>query len=583
MLTRLLFILIPLSCLLGVAAESSWAADSQPYKEYQRASTRQLLYTLTFDKNDLTVTLGSGDHAVIRRRPLSDVRVSRGRVMVDDQVLYENGAMTIAGERFPVSEISDVRISESDGTTEIKVYSLSQNETRPERMRRGNLISPNERIVVEETDFIRGVVLSVTGDIEVYGEVGGDVVSLFGDVFIASDAEVRGDIASITGKVEAARQASIYGEIHSRSDRRFGRTHRFRRRDNEFSIVGEMMYNRVDGFAPYFTARYENADSVLPYVWATGGYGFESERWRYNFGIEQTILRRPVFALGASAWRKLASDDDWIISDHENNAFAFLVTEDWKDYYEAEGADVYAKVRPFPALELTGGYRYEETKWLDAERDLWSLFGGDKKFPLDYGSVDSLTRAKGMAEIDTTVNGYLFATARLDTRDTEEPYNYPGWTADAMLERAAHNLESDFTYTRYRVSLARYQPLHRRITLVAKGTYGGSDGTLPMHKSFYLGGLGTLHGYKHKEYMGDRFWEGYVEYRVDFPRSGLASSLFWDGGQIANNSSLKDAELKNALGISFYLGDDVRLMLAKRLDRSHDDNPIFYARFTQAI
>jgi len=583
MLTRLLPILIPLACLLGMAAETGRAADPQPYKEYQRASIRQLLYTLTFDKNNLTVTLGSGDNAVVRQRPLSDVKVSRGRVTVDDQVLFENGAIMIAGERFPVVEISDIRIGELDGTTEIKVYSLTQEESRPERMRRGYLISPSERIVVEETDFIRGAVLSVTGDIEVYGEVGGDVISLFGDVFIAPDAEVRGDVASITGKVEAAREASIYGEIHSRSDRRYGRTHRFRRRDNEFSILGETMYNRVDGFAPYFSARYENADSVLPFVWAAGGYAFESERWRYSVGLEQVFLHRPVFALGASAWRKLASDDDWIISDHENNAFVFLVTEDWKDYYEAEGADVYLKARPFPALELTGGYRYEETNWLDAERDLWSLFGGDKKFRHNFGSVDSVTRARGVAEIDTSVNGHLFATARLDTRDPEEPYNYPGWTADAMIERADQDLESDFTYTRYRLSVARYQPLHRRITLVAKGIYGGSDGTLPMHKSFYLGGLGTWHGYKHKEYLGDRFWEGYVEYRVDFPRSGLASSLFWDGGQIADNSSLKDTELKNALGISFYLGDDVRLTLAKRLDRSHDDNPVFYARFTQAF
>jgi len=583
MRSRLITFLIPLAILATSGAETGWAADTQPYKEYQRAPTRQLLYTLAFDKNEMTVTAGSGDLAVSRRRALTDIKVSRGQVTVDGQPLYESGAMLIAGERFPLDEVSEVRVSESDGLTEVKFYSRADGEGRADRMRRGNLVLPNDRVVVDESDFVRGMVLSVTGDIEVYGEVGGDVVSLFGDVFVGPEAEIRGDIVAITGKVETSRSASIYGEIHSRSDRRFGRTHRFHRRDNEFSVSGEFSYNRVDGLAPYVTMRYEHSDSTLPTVWASGGYGFESKRWRYNVGFEQTILRRPVFALGASAWRKLASDDDWIISDHENGAFVLLVTEDWRDYYEAEGADAYVKAKPIPKLELTAGYRYEETNWLDAERDLWSLFGGSKKFTPNFGSVDPVRRTQGMAEIDTSVNGFLFATARLDTRDEEEPYDYPGWIVDASVERAHPSLESDFKYTRYRLSAARFQPLQRRIALIMKGVYGASDGELPMHKSFYLGGLGTLHGYRHKEYYGSRFWEGNIEYRINFPRSGLAASVFWDVGQISAGSDFKDAEVKNALGLSVYLGEDVRLMLAKRLDRSHDDNPVFYARFTQSF
>ena len=105
-----------------------------------------------------------------------------------------------------------------------------------------------------------------------------------------------------------------------------------------------------------------------------------------------------------------------------------------------------------------------------------------------------------------------------------------------------------------------------------------------MYKRFYLGGLSTLHGYKHKEFMGTRFWMLNTEYRVDFPRTDLAASLRWDVGQTALGSSFSsEDEVKHSLGISVYLGDDVRLTLAKRLDRSENDNPIFYARFTHDI
>jgi len=119
---------------------------------------------------------------------------------------------------------------------------------------------------------------------------------------------------------------------------------------------------------------------------------------------------------------------------------------------------------------------------------------------------------------------------------------------------------------------------------VVKGTYGGSDGYLPMYKRFYLGGLGTLHGYRHKEYMGTRFWMVNTEYRLEFPRTDLAVSVSWDVGRIANDTRFQTSDdVKHSLGMSVSLGDDFKVTLAKRLDRSYDDDPKLYVRFAHSI
>jgi outer membrane protein assembly factor BamA len=101
-----------------------------------------------------------------------------------------------------------------------------------------------------------------------------------------------------------------------------------------------------------------------------------------------------------------------------------------------------------------------------------------------------------------------------------------------------------------------------------------------MYKRFYLGGLGTLLGYRHKELMGTEFGMANAEYRVDFPRTDLAASVFWDAAQIANETKLSgDIEVKHCLGAAVHFGDDMRVNVSKRLDRGYNDDPKIYVRF----
>jgi len=256
-----------------------------------------------------------------------------------------------------------------------------------------------------------------------------------------------------------------------------------------------------------------------------------------------------------------------------------VATEDFKDYYEVEGSEVSAEFVPLSNLTLTTGYRYEDTRWLRAHHNLWSLFGGDKAFADNFPRVDGAYRDSSKEEIDSTVNSAIFAKVDWDSRDPDNLFGRSAWHVSGELEWSSPDVNSDFDFRRYTIMARRYQRITRHTMLLVRGMYGGSDGYLPMYKRFYLGGLGTQAGYKHKEFMGSRFLMGNAEYRFKLPRTEVAVSALYDVGQIANNAPLDgDVELKHSLGLALYVGSEIRVSLAKRLDRSFDDDPQFYVR-----
>ncbi len=577
-MARYTFVGIIAGILLGSFALAT-AVEPQ-YQDYQPTRHRQEYFEIAFDKSHLYVTVFDRGEALTVSALRKNIRHEETAVVVGGSLRFKPDGLEVNGVKYPYREITDSRLSEENKKIRILFYTRHDASQRTRKLKRGNRLSFADNIIVDEDEFVRGVVFSVTGDIEIYGEVNKDVISLFGDVYVAPGAVARGDVATITGRLEVAKDASLYGELYSLKERKAKRRRRFRSERKSLSFGVEVKYNRVDGFTPYGEASFEDSDSLLPSFRARGGYAFASDRWRYEFGLEQTLWRDRPLVIGGSFYRRLASEDDWLLDDNENIVFVALVTEDFKDYYEAEGGRFYLTFKPFSDLTLNTQYRLESTSWREAHPRLWSLFGGDKLFRDNFSSVPLPYRQKGIAELDSTEIAYLSARLEYDTHDRHNPFEKSAWRLSGELERSHPDLNSDFDYTRYTLTLRRYQRVHRDAMLLLRIKYGGSDGYLPMYKKFYLGGLGTLRGYKHKEYMGNTFFMANAEYRIDFPRSNLAASLFWDGGAVSDCSSFeKDDEFKHSLGVGVFLGEDTRINFSKRLDRSFDDSPKIYARF----
>jgi len=554
------------------------AEEPVTYKEYKR-NNKQKLFKIVLKEKEIGITAYDGEAETTNFYNVGSLEVGEGRVYSGTDIVFDQDGLILPdGSSLEFSRISDLRVIGSSDRVSITAHTRGTSGSLIRRFKVGNRISATEGITVAEDEFVRGAVFSVAGDIEIYGEVNRDVVSLLGDIYVGPGAVVRGDIVTMSGRVDLAREASVYGEVITPQKGRRKYRHRFSHREEYLSENFLFVYNRVDGATPYFGLKFFDSDSLLPTIVARGGYGFESKKWRYDFSLEQTLMHQPALAIGGNFYRRLVSSDTSLLSACENTFFALTVTEDFMDYYEAEGGNLYIRSRPWEPLTIEGGYRYEETGWLEANRNLWSLFGGGKKFGDNFQRVPEISRTASALAIDNTINANLYCVLNLDTRDEDKLFRSSAWHFTGDLEWSHADVKSDFDYKRYRVVLRRYQKVNRHAMLLLRAVWGSSTGYLPMYKRFYVGGLGTLAGYLHKEFMGDKYWMANAEYRVRFPGVQTATGLFWDGARITNGGSLGDADVKQDIGLAIYIEDDFKVSIAKRLDSSSEDDAKIYVR-----
>jgi len=569
---------------------SSSGADDGDYKTYEPRTTFDTLFTISFLKNDVTIAFsddqGTGHRVNFER---NDLNIETNRVSIKDQVLFSDAGLTIDGVTRSLDDIHDIHIRYENDTCYITALSRSASSTRLSQLRRGNRIEFERAVIIDEEEFVRGAVFSIIGDVEVYGEVNKDVVSLFGDIYVGPEAVVRGDMVAVTGQIDVAPDATVYGESYTAHKRRRSYRSHLATHYDRFSTQVNMGYNRVDGFSAWWGQKYHDDDISIPTFWGKVGYAFASERWRFDLGIEQDLWRKIDLKIGARYYRDLAADDDWVIGPDENSITSILARKDYKDWWEAEGSQVSLGFAPFKALTITASYNNVKSRWLDAHHNLWALFGGDP-FQENFAMVDSATRAAGIETLDGSIDGFVAVNLQLDTRNERHMFERSGWNIQARMEYSHPDLDSDFDYKRYWLSVARYQRLDRHKMLLLRGVTGDSDGEVPMHKLYYLGGLGTLRGYDQKEFVGDMFMMANAELRQSFPRTDLAVSLHYDAGVVdvdntdpalmPEDEQVYFEELKQSVGVSVYLGSDLRVTAAKRLDRSTDNDPELYVRFS---
>ena len=107
-----------------------------------------------------------------------------------------------------------------------------------------------------------------------------------------------------------------------------------------FRKILRLRYNRVDGPAPTVGAAFQTARGSAPIVFAEATYAYSRERGLYEGGFEVPIGDRPRVRVGASAYRRTATEDDWIVAEGENTIFALVARTDYRDHYESQGAQL---------------------------------------------------------------------------------------------------------------------------------------------------------------------------------------------------------------------------------------------------
>ncbi len=272
-------------------------------------------------------------------------------------------------------------------------------------------------------------------------------------------------------------------------------------------------YNRVDGPAPTVGLTVRNEVDPLPLLRAQASYAISRDRLLAEFGADLPLGRRRRFTIGASAYRRTASEDVWIVSEVENTIFALLSRKDYRDHYEAEGFEGHLSLEPGRDAGFSAGVRLEDHRPLDVETRV-AAWGVDDLFRENPG-------------IDRGEEGLVWGAVRVG------PAVIPskgGSRFVARYERAGAPMKRDFDYGRLQLQGVLRQRLGPGHGLRARAIVATTrSGLLPAQKVWDLGGIGTLRGQPFKAFHGDQFYLLNAEYSYLFSKN-LHALLFADWG-----------------------------------------------------
>jgi hypothetical protein len=458
--------------------------------------------------------------------------------------------------------------------------------------------------VIQRGDSLNTNLVVKGGDLTVFGRVNGDVLVVGGNLYVRDGAFIGGNIKVINGEVFKDDDAVVVGYIDKSSTKK-EKAYRedaktFRRSSTKLvaNWVSEttnvdnfiFRYNRVEGLflGAGSEKRYYWDDQRSYSLYGSVGYGFRSHNWRGNLGLSRQFAfdDGQMVEVEAEGHSLTDSKDDWLIGLQENTAAAFLIHEDYRDYFHRYGFGVnlgYASQQDYLTSQVKVGYLVDKYTSMENQTE-WSLFGGDKLFRLnpaiDPGKMRSIVSSAGLSTVTKTIDGP------------------EGWSLLATAEFADKSFGSAFTFNRYVADIRRYEPLGRYDNLNIRFRVGTSEGNLPLQKIYDIGGLGTLPAYAFKDEMGNRMLLMNAEFIVngDF----LGDLSFWpswlmrginflvmtDAGLVRNvdNSALwtdgftgiKFSEFRHDVGVGVASRSGAfRLAFVWRTDRSEPARFIF--------
>jgi hypothetical protein len=424
---------------------------------------------------------------------------------------------------------------------------------------------------------LRGSIIVVNGDlkIETNGIISENATVINGNIKIEQDGKILGDVQVINGELKSPTSVSIKGvtTITEKDSFKIKERRIYQWEHKKYFAVdgknlGKIQYNRVEGIFIGIPFSHEDKGTFIN-LELQAGYGFKSEKWRYNASLERRfhLFGKPYTGIGVKGYDLTDSDDFWRLGKKDNTLAAFVINEDFFDYYNRRGASVFINqeilTKSYFQIEYRSDFYISMTNKTD-----WSLFGKHKTFrmnpPVTEGEMHSIN--------------YTVIT---DTKGTASK-GLSGWLVQLTGEYARENLGSNFDFERYIADIRRYQPLTRYENLNFRVVLGSSYGNLPVQRLFYLGGIGTLRGMRYKEYIGTSMFLANAEYLISpdrivplhfFPHNHKLA-LFFDAGTVANANikeyfeKITDQRIKHNAGIGIVSEDqDFRIDFAWRTDQ----------------
>jgi surface antigen Omp85-like protein len=316
-------------------------------------------------------------------------------------------------------------------------------------------------------------------------------------------------------------------------------------------------YNRVDGPALLLGGAVVSEREIHPLLYASAGYAFSRERFLYDAGFDAPLGDHRRFRVSGSAYRRTATEDEWIVGETENTLFALFARTDYRDHYEAEGVEGGIAWEPGRDFALSVGAVKEDVRSLETETK-FSIFGKDDEF-------------RANPPIQDGQQGVFSVSGRIG------PSTIPidgGTSGDLTYERAGSPIDGDSEYERVRGAVHTNVRLSPRQTARARVIGGATlDGDLPPQKDWHVGGISTLRGHGYKDFSGDQLLLANAEYYL-LARKNVWAFAFLDWGAAwfgKDNLSRQQFALDGGVGIRLGAGP-IAMTVARNLQRS--DAPI---------
>jgi hypothetical protein len=210
-----------------------------------------------------------------------------------------------------------------------------------------------------------------------------------------------------------------------------------------------------------------------------GGYGFEDEKWQYEFGLSYELWERRRLRIGVSVKDEVVPRPSVSTDAGYNPTFDALF---WKmdplDYYRKKGfeATVSARVARHAELRMT----YEDSRQTSKTNQTdYSIFRQDAHFRTNPAILEGKLRAiKGALTYDSR---NLIKNKGRDLIGDSPQY----LRASVTGEYAAPDfIDNDFDYRRYAVRIEGRMRTVGSGMMTLTGYVGSSDGGLPPQRSF---------------------------------------------------------------------------------------------------
>ena len=349
-------------------------------------------------------------------------------------------------------------------------------------------------------------------------------------------------------------------------------------------IMPLFRYNRVQG--SFFGATTSLFFNKLWRIKVIGslGYGFEDGR-RYHAEVQKPFLKSNPLTLGFAYYDEVRSLDEWFISHEENSLAAFLLKEDFMDYFGKSGMLAFLEKQVADAHTI----RFEVDRFefeAMARKANWALLGSEKKF---RGNPPILKNHLVSNHFVTSIR-LLWA---LDFLDSDLTPNR-GWSVEGIGEQTIErNLRTQGLF----MTLKCFQPTFESQLIKMKVMVGVRKGCDQRYGQYLMdmGGIGSLVAYRDKEFQnGNRFLYATIHYLFNgeilrklmmgpLPLfDQLSLGLFAESGWLhfgnKNKNPFSDlqsitlTDIKSDVGLSLYITEEfLRVDFAKRTDRSKND------------